>query len=185
VNYTPSAYNKIYKCSTKYRCHYTKSPYYPLWLASLKYISDNIIELGCGTGQFAQIFGDNPNISYIGVDFSEEAINQARLRNPSMKFMCNDICSIDISQYDTIIAFEVLEHIKDDLGILERMKPGQRIVFSVPDYMSENHYRCFKSEDEIYLRYQLLDIYNIEEFELVKNKFNDVNTLFLVYGNKR
>jgi 2-polyprenyl-3-methyl-5-hydroxy-6-metoxy-1,4-benzoquinol methylase len=181
LNYTPESYSEIYKHSPKYRCHYTKSLYYPLWLASLKYISGNTIELGCGTGQFTQMFNDNLNLPYIGIDFSDEAISQAQLRNPSMKFVCDDIRSIDMSQYDTIIAFEVLEHIEDDLNILESLKSKQKIVFSVPNYMSRLHYRCFKSKDEINTRYKLLNIHNIEEFQLI----GGINTLFLAHGNKK
>lgn len=183
--YSPESYDAIYRDSEKYKCHYTKSVYYPLWLSSLKYISGSVIELGCGTGQFAQMIDDNLNSPYTGIDFSEVAIDRAKRVNPSLEFICTDIFLADTSPYDTVIAFEVLEHIEDDLELPESLKQGHKIIFSVPDYMSKNHYRCFKSKDDIRSRYQMLIIFNIEKFELVKNELGATNTLFLVDAIKK
>ena len=185
IDCSAKSYDAIYRGSRKYRLPYRESPYYPLWAASLKYISGKVIELGCGTGQFAQMFKDNLDLSYTGVDFSKEAIRQAQSRNPSMKFIRDDVFSVKISSFDTIIAFEVLEHLGDDLKLLKYLERKHKIVFSVPDYLSKNHYRCFRTQDEIYSYYQSLDIHTIEEFKLTRNKFGVLNTLFLVYGSKR
>src|SRR3990167_5480233 len=53
----PEYYDDYYRNSSEYTLPYGKSVYYDMWKIVLSLIPDKIpiIELGCGTGQFAQM----------------------------------------------------------------------------------------------------------------------------------
>jgi SAM-dependent methyltransferase len=169
--FSPETYDNIYKDSAKYGCHYTESTYYPVWEEAVKHIEGRVLELGCGTGQFAQMIRDTIlEPKYLGVDYSKEAIRQAKERNPDMNFLCSDVFKTIIHIADTFVMLELLEHIKDDTLLIGKLPKGKKAVFSVPNFEAENHYRCFK---------------NKKEFKLIRNKFGDANTIFLCVGRKR
>lgn len=42
------------------------------------------------------------------------------------------------------IAFEVLEHIKEEVELLNMLSTKSRVLFSVPSFKSFNHIRTFK-----------------------------------------
>jgi len=177
-------YDLIYRDSDKYNCHYSISVYYPLWRSALKYISGTVAELGCGTGQFAHLLRSFKDVEYTGYDFSDEAILKAKKRNPKLTFINEDITKLNLKGYDVIVAFEFLEHIKDDIELTDKFSKGQKIVFSLPSFMARLHYRCFESEQEIKERYKNLDILNIETFKFIRNKAKETNTYYLCYARK-
>ena len=182
----PATYDSIYMDSAKYGCHYTESIYYPVWEEAVKHIEGRVLELGCGTGQFAQMISDTVlEPMYLGVDYSKEAIRQSKERNPEMNFLCADVFKTIIPIADTIVALELIEHIKDDLGLIRLFPKDKKIVFSVPNFEAANHYRCFKNKKEIRDRFTRIDIKLIKEFKLIKNKFGDANTIFLCIGRKK
>lgn len=183
----PEVYDKIYKDNLKYGCHYSDSIYYPIWDAALKYISGRVLEFGCGTGQFAEMLHKKKEkeVMYLGVDFSQEAILQAKKRNYGMNFLCDDVFNIYIPLIDTLVAFELLEHIEQDVKLVKRFPKDKKIVFSVPNFSAANHYRYFTNKSDIKKRYGAIKIDKIEEFHLIKNKHGATNTIFLCVGRKR
>ena len=109
-------YNDIYVNTDHYSFHYKKSEYYKLWSEVLNLIDGSVFEIGCGTGQFAHMLHDNNIKEYVGVDFSDKAIDIAnKMRKKynlnTMCFVCGNIFDNKtyIGEYDYIIALEKSE----------------------------------------------------------------------------
>ena len=118
--------------------------------------TERIIEFGCGSGQFAKLCFKNKKSYVLGIDFSREAINIAcRINKKHMdKFVVKNLLKLNkLPEYNTIICFETLEHITDDLAVIAKIKPESRVLFSVPNYESLAHVRKFRFTSDIVKRY--------------------------------
>jgi len=148
-------YNNIYSVNKGYKVNYKKSEYYPLWkevirqLKELKIPIPLILELGCGTGQFANFLYDEMFREYIGLDFSQVAVDIAnKMRHKkkmyTMYFLKGDVLLQETypDSYNMILALELFEH-TDDLRILTLLKKGTRIIFTVPTFNDPAHIRTF------------------------------------------
>lgn len=154
-------YDKIYSKSKKYKAHYRHSPYYDMWDQAFRLIPDgsSVVDIGCGTGQFARLCADRNVIHYTGMDFSQVAIDMARVICPEFTFRCVDVTDsliFNLDKGDVIVMLEFLEHIDDDIGLLKKIPKDTRIVASVPNYMCSTHVRCFPSVTDIHKRYGAL-----------------------------
>jgi hypothetical protein len=93
---------------------------------------------------------------YVGLDFSHECIRMARLECPEFEFVCGDALTselFDTLEYDVVVATEFLEHVEEDLALMNRIRPGTRLYASVPNFSDPAHIRYFRSKDEVYARY--------------------------------
>ena len=151
-------YDGIYKSFDGFSTHYKNSGYYILWTQALIFMkriqSPKILEIGCGTGQFAHYLYDEGCIDYHGFDFSPEAIRIAK-KTINQSFSLGD--ALDKASYchdyNLIISLEVLEHIWDDLRVLNNIKQGTYIIFSLPVSNDISHVRWFMNWREIEKRY--------------------------------
>lgn len=183
-------YNEVYlKGGSKQE--YFKEPkdciYYPIWnhiCFGLNNV-DKILELGCGVGQLAKLF-INYNKNYIrGIDFSKIAIKKAKENNigNESKFIIGNLYNKLLYEidYDIVIICEVLEHLKDDLFIINNIKKDKKIIFSVPNYNSKGHVRYFSTWMEANERYR-----NLIEFKNppILFKLNEKNHIYLFEGIK-
>jgi trans-aconitate methyltransferase len=115
-----------------------------------------ILEIGCGPGQLAAFLHDQGVESYVGLDFSQTAIDLARRAVPGGRFIQDDARTSQVYtqvDHDAIICTEVLEHIQDDLLVVSRFRPGKRCLCTVPNFGYESHVRHFKDADEVASRY--------------------------------
>ena len=190
--FSSSVYNSTYKtggAAQSYHKHYTQSFYYNSWLHAMSYLylldrKTSILEIGCGVGQFANLLFDHGFRNYKGFDYAEEGIFRAKENNPehSDKFFVADAFESDLvtAKYDLIICFEVLEHLKEDIKLLQRIRPGTRLLLSVPNFHDTYHVRYFRSKEEIYTRYQsVMKIFDIQTVIL-----NHPNTLYYIAAEK-
>jgi len=111
---------------------------------------DALLDAGCGVGMLTPLYMEMGFI-VMGVDFSETAIAQARLRCPAAAFHSADLARLQLRRaFDVIVVADVLQHIIDDhrfRATLERLrehmkKDGCLIVldsFSVPNEKSAPH----------------------------------------------
>lgn len=120
-----------------------------------------VVELGCGTGRFAELvkFQRQP---YFGYDFAPAVVAEAVRYSPSMSFQVADIREwdhgLDLPAECCYVLLEVLEHLDDDRDALMRIPPGLPVVFSVPNFHSESHVRRFLQPSHVFERYgDLLD----------------------------
>jgi len=175
----------------QYHVHYTESMYFPVWRRSVEIISaledPNVMEIGCGPGQFAHLLFDSGIRSYKGIDFSAEAIEMARknVTGWTERFSVADAFDAGLfcGDFTVVVLLEVLEHIENDLDLLRSIPAGKSVLFSVPSYSSSSHVRRFKSSRNVEKRYKTV----IDIIEL--NAFNGCpepgKTIFLVYGTAR
>jgi len=143
INRDSHYYDDIYRrYAEKYFCNYKDSEYILLWQKVIEKIPKDmpLTELGCGTGQFANMLIDLGFKYYCGYDFSQEAINAANKIQKS--FMRIDLLNDKVTG-DFFLALEIFEH-TDDYKILQNIGLGKEIVFTVPDFNDAAHVRYFK-----------------------------------------
>jgi glycosyltransferase involved in cell wall biosynthesis/SAM-dependent methyltransferase len=166
--------------------HYSEIYYFEIWSKALELIKqiDNpsLIDIGCGPGQFAKLIFDNNITDYKGIDFSQEAIKYAKIRNDKYRklFSVDNAYTTDLvhENYNTAIIFEVLEHVDEDLKILSRIREATNILFSVPSFYSDGHVRWFDTEQQVIERYKdNVIIENIFKFSL-----GGSNIIYLIKG---
>lgn len=103
-----------------------------------------MLEIGSGTGRFAQEFlGRTPGARFLGLELSQTAVNMAARRVPAARFLRRDLLApvdadsegLDFRATHALCS-DVLEHL-DDPGALLRhaaayMAPGCQLVVTVP-----------------------------------------------------
>ena len=119
----PRWYDQCYRQRpAAYMSPYRDSLYYFLWLelAPRLLTFDHVLEVGCGTGQFAHMLHDLGVQGYTGFDFSCEGVEIAS-RRLDADFLVADAMTTDLFEtvpYDAVVMTEVLEHIPDDVDML-------------------------------------------------------------------
>ena len=154
------------------------SSYKDLFNGVLKHLTkeDKIIELGCGSGQLAEMI-INGGFKYVqGIDFSIEALSLARQRVAADFLECDLSMYRFYNDYNTIVSTEVFEHITKDIEVIERIKTGAKVIFSVPTFDYKSHVRHFETIEQVSERYG--------------SQFNDfiieqIGRIFLFVGIKR
>lgn len=179
-------YNHIYLkggAGQNYHKHYTESVYYNSWKQAISYLTFlsrdiPIIDIGCGVGQFANMLFDQGFNNYHGLDFAEEAIAVAKQTNPKFqdKFMVGDAFKSSVFEldYELVILFEILEHLNEDLKLLGKIKPGRKVLFSVPNFPDNNHVRYFSSIEQVIDRYS-------KSVEILDAKTINLNNSLCIY----
>lgn len=121
-----------------------------------------VLDIGCGTASI-QKYIEN----YHGFDFSPEAVKIAN--NPNVWLgNIEDKYSYE-GAYDTYIAIEVLEHLKEDCKIFQHIPKGKKFIFSVPSFSDPAHVRTF-TELIVKARYkEFIDISKVIRFNLGEN----------------
>lgn len=122
-----------------------------------------IADLGCGTGRLAKLLVLRGYSNIWGVDFSQERVAEAQRYVPEVSSDCGDLFDQQIrsrfQEFDSFVILEVLEHITNDLALLEAIPKNATVVASVPSYDSAGHVRVFREKADVYSRYgELLEI---------------------------
>lgn len=113
--------------------------------ASSKAPAGSVLEIGCSTGFGSQFF--SAFVDYTGLDYDKDIVGIARyeFQKPNRKFEWADINTYELGHYDTIVAFEVIEHLDNGLEIVEKLKKHcNKLLISVPykeppGYWGEHH----------------------------------------------
>jgi 2-polyprenyl-3-methyl-5-hydroxy-6-metoxy-1,4-benzoquinol methylase len=103
-----------------------------LW-ANRNLLGKNILEIGCSTGYGSQFIPNDS--SYIGLDYDPVIIEVAREQEWGLNtsFTNADINTYPLAQYDTIIAFELIEHLDNGLEIAQMLKNHcKRLLLTTP-----------------------------------------------------
>jgi SAM-dependent methyltransferase len=164
-------YNQVYLDSIEYKKHPSESKYLKIWNRIIE-ITDNeewLFEIGCGPGQLAKLLIDNGRNYFYGWDYSEVAIDMAKKNNLNNedKFIVKDVYTLPkFDSDDTVICTEVLEHLDNDLFVLDLLSKGTRFLFSVPNFICTSHRRCFKSAEQVRKRYQGLEYKSITPYKM-------------------
>jgi 2-polyprenyl-3-methyl-5-hydroxy-6-metoxy-1,4-benzoquinol methylase len=98
------------------------------------------LEIGCGTGDFIrQIIGHN-ELAITGSEIYLKGLVYAQKNLPGVDFIQLDVTRGQVGEkFDMIVAFDVLEHIEDDVSAISNINkmlgPGGVFIASVPQYM--------------------------------------------------
>lgn len=101
--------------------------------AAKNIVGNKVLEIGCSSGYGIQFLPSN--IDYTGIDYDPVIVDVAKEQEwlNSSKFIHADINKFQFDQYDTIIAFEVIEHLDNGIEIVERLKKHcKRLMITVP-----------------------------------------------------
>jgi 2-polyprenyl-3-methyl-5-hydroxy-6-metoxy-1,4-benzoquinol methylase len=113
-------------------------PVYPreaaryIW-ANQNLLGEQILEIGCSSGYGSQFLPTN--IHYLGLDYDPLIINVAREQRwgADRHFQHADINQFQLGKYDTIIAFEVIEHLDNGLELVSKLQEHcNRLLITVP-----------------------------------------------------
>lgn len=154
-------YDGEYKKQAAYHQHYTDSSYYFIWTVIADRLVHsrvkNVIDIGCGSGQFAALLFDKKISNYIGVDLSDEAIRLARENCLGYRFISENVFESNLlkqQEYDCFVTLECLEHLEQDIELLEMVEPGTLCFFTVPNFPYISHVRFFDDEESVAVRYR-------------------------------
>ena len=124
---------------------------FPWYRAAFNGIQGNlkgdILELGCGRGQFALwLVSVVPNLRVTGLDFSTSAVTIARkgIANGSkaVRFLAGDAQTLPFAEnsFDWIVSCECLEHLPEPQNMAREMfrvlKPGGRFCLTTENYLN-------------------------------------------------
>lgn len=146
-----------------------ESPWLSLYEALAEMIEphEEVVDLGCGTGRFIELLRRNGHYAQItGVDWSVAALEEAfRYVGVNGGVRAPTFQRTDLTEWQpeaerggntVYVCTEVLEHLEDDRGLVRRIPPGHRLLFSVPNFDSESHLRTFRNVGDIWDRYATL-----------------------------
>tara|TARA_E500000178_G_C16973175_1_gene731989 strand:+ start:871 stop:1554 length:684 start_codon:yes stop_codon:yes gene_type:complete len=154
-----------------------------------KYISGNTIEIGAGCGSFSREFPKKSLSKVILTDADEENINQLKknFSHENNTIISKKNLSEFNEKFDTIIYFNVLEHIKeDDKEIklsLSKLNKGGHLIILVPA-----HQKLYSNLDKAVGHFRRYDLSyfkkKFENCEVVCLKHLDTLGYFLYFLNK-
>lgn len=144
-----------------------QSPWLPMYQEAARWIrpADKIVDLGCGTGRFAAMLAESGHKGgYTGFDFAAAVVGEAAayLEREHPAYPVDELAVRDLREWQppdirppntVYTCLEVLEHLDDDLQLVERVPGGHRLIFSVPNYGSQAHLRRFATPAAIWARY--------------------------------
>ena len=105
---------------------------------AVPYISGDLLELGCGEGRGVELLAPKSK-SYLGLDKIGEIIEGLKAKHPKYDFQSSVFPPMNIADnsFDTIVTFQVIEHIKNDELYLKEihriLKPGGTALISTPN----------------------------------------------------
>jgi SAM-dependent methyltransferase len=110
--------------------------------ALARYFRDatSFLEVGCGSGYvLAGIADNNPNLRLVAAEMFDRGLEIARRRVPTAEFLQADAERLPYrDEFDVIGAFDVLEHIDNDVEALaefrQALSPGGGLLLTVPQH---------------------------------------------------
>ena len=103
-----------------------------LW-ANQNLYGNSILEIGCSTGYGCQFFP--ADMKYYGVDYDPIIISVAKEQEwgDNKFFLQADINQMQMEKHDTVIAFEVIEHLDNGLDVVKKLQNFcKRLLITVP-----------------------------------------------------
>ena len=74
-----------------------------------------MLNVGCGTGFYAEIFRENGGKRYLGIDITDILFGKLKQIFPEFQFRKSDISTQELeAQFDLIIMIDVVQHITND-----------------------------------------------------------------------
>ncbi|MCH7412713.1 class I SAM-dependent methyltransferase [Belliella sp. R4-6] len=141
------------------------------YIAAKPMVSGKLLEVGCGEGRGVEELLDQVD-SYLGIDKIQAVIDELKQKYPAVAFeqaVIPPFAGIESNSFDTVVSFQVIEHIQDDKLFLEEiyrvLKPGGKAIISTPNIrhtLSRNpwHIREYTGKELINLCEEVFDKVN-------------------------
>ncbi|QDH79424.1 class I SAM-dependent methyltransferase [Echinicola soli] len=141
------------------------------YIAAKPLVNGDLLEIGCGEGRGVEVLSDLVR-SYHGLDKIGEVIDKLQQKFPQAKFeqaVIPPLGTVPSEHYDTVVSFQVIEHIQEDKVFLEEiyrvLKPGGKAIISTPNIrhtLSRNpwHIREYTGTELVQLCEQVFDKVN-------------------------
>lgn len=145
--------------------------------------ASTILDIGCGVGYFAERLLKRGYKDYIGLDFSQDMIDLASTLVPAYQYILMDVYDENfqsfVETFQWFIILETLEHISNDMEVLNKLPSGATIIGSVPSSYCDGHVRVYKGVHDVFNRYEGIIKFNfLKEIRINLIKKNNVLTIF-------
>ncbi len=109
------------------------------YYAAKDYVQGDLLEIGCGDGRGIELLSPLTK-RYVALDKIQEAIATLSKKYPKVEFVqavIPPIRHIEDDTFDTVVSFQVIEHIENDKLYLEEiyrvLKPGGKAIITTPN----------------------------------------------------
>jgi 2-polyprenyl-3-methyl-5-hydroxy-6-metoxy-1,4-benzoquinol methylase len=135
--------------------------------------TNNIIDIGCGIGYFAEVAKERGWNVY-GTEFTDKAIEICKNRGISMQQGAVDPSNYPNEHFDVITSFEVIEHINnplEEIKIFDKiLRSGGGVYITTPNFNSIS--RLLSGPDWTVIGYpEHLSYYTASSIDRLLNKF--------------
>ncbi len=128
-------------------------------------VGPTVLEIGSAFGELSSFMPEGTE--YTGFEISPVMVLEARKRFPKTEFLCGDIAQdrdkaplhgLQIRQFDTGIALQVLEHFEDPCAIVDQIRKlvSRQLIFNVPreglrptHYQNDGHVSWWRNEEDV------------------------------------
>ncbi len=149
------------------------------WVYFLQFVRSNgfknVLDVGCGVGAYYQLIKNNtPQVNYIGIDYSEDAIEIAKKNWEDECFICMDYKQMDrgfINDFDLVhmgAFISVLANGNEALDYVLSLEPRNVLISRIDITKTPSSFGTYKA-------YDLIDTYSFfindcELDEMVKKR---------------
>jgi 2-polyprenyl-3-methyl-5-hydroxy-6-metoxy-1,4-benzoquinol methylase len=99
-----------------------------------------VLDVGCGCGFHDVLLAELPGIERVeGIDYSKEsvAVAEAEYGHPKVRRRVGDIFQEPNGEFDLVVSFQVIEHLRDQVGFLKacarQARSGGHIAIATPN----------------------------------------------------
>lgn len=150
----------------------------------------SVLDMGCGEGAMSDFLSEGQKQRYLGVDLSKEAIVNAKLKRPKLKFLHSGVYQfVPHHQFDIIVFSDVLYYVEHEKILQQYSKyltsSGIMILsifHTTEKLMYEN---IFNSARTIYEKIDEVDVSGITRKKAHSNQEEIVKTAFHIEVYKK
>ena len=144
------------------------------------YISDSVLDLGCGDAVTLKLFSDKIE-NYWGVEYGPDQVEQLKQRFPQHEFVSKNLDEETLSfpiRFDAVLLIAVIEHLFNQKHlfqqILKNLKPDGKIIITTPTPLGDMVHR-FGSKIGLFAQSaddHHIIIYNRRRFKVLADFFD-------------
>lgn len=114
-------------------------------IKEMKWKGKRVLDVGCGTGNFAREIAKKDAKYVLGIDYADEAIKIAEKNNKekNLKFKKLDVIKLD-EKFDIIVSIGTIEHMDNPIKIIKKLKSclnkNGKIILTTPNWTNPRGY---------------------------------------------